>query len=287
MSKRRALFGTRFALGFGRAWLTGGYLFLYLPMITLIVFSFNRSSLPTHWGGFSLQWYAKLADDLEIINGLKLSMKIAFLSATGSVLLGTMAAFTLIKYRRFRGRTLFSGMVSAPLVMPEVIQGLSLLLLMVAIQRAIGFPERGMLTIWLGHLMMGLAYATVVVQARLQTLNPQLEEAAMDLGARPWQVFTLVTLPMISQALLSAWLLTFSLSLDDVVVSAFLNGPGATPLPIVIFSRARLGLNPTVNAVATVIIVTVALCVTVASLLVARTERRRVAEMNAAQRDDA
>jgi putrescine transport system permease protein len=189
-----------------------------------------------------------------------------------------------VKYRRFSGRTLFAGMVNAPLVMPEVIVGLSLLLMLVSVQKAIGFPERGMMTIWLGHLLLGLAYATVVIQARLQDLPPQLEEAAMDLGARPHQVFYLVTLPMIAQALASAWLLTFSLSLDDVVVSAFLSGPGATTMPLVIFSRARLGLNPSVNAVATVIIVIVSLCVTAASLWIARAERRRTEEMNAAQR---
>jgi putrescine transport system permease protein len=283
---RRALFSDRFAKNFGRTWLVLGFLFLYLPMVTLVVFSFNHSRLPSHWGGFSLEWYAKLADDTEIINGLCLSFKIALLSASGSVLLGTMAAFSLVKYRRFAGRTLFSGMVSAPLVMPEVIQGLSLLLMLVAIQHAIGFPERGLVTIWLGHLMIGMSYATVVVKARLQTLNPQLEEAAMDLGARPWQVFTLVTLPMIAQSLLSAWLLTFSLSLDDVVVSAFLSGPGATTMPLVIFSRARLGLDPSVNAVATVIIVVVAIGVAIASILVARNERRRAAEISAAYRDD-
>jgi putrescine transport system permease protein len=284
--KNRALFGSGFSKIFGRAWLVGGFLFLYLPMLTLVIFSFNKSRIPTQWGGFSLDWYAKLADDTEIINGLWLSLKIAVLSATGSVVLGTMAAFTLVKYRRFRGRTFFSGMVNAPLVMPEVIQGLSLLLMLVAVQRAIGFPERGLLTIWLGHLMIGMSYAAVVVQARLQNLNPQLEEAAMDLGARPWQVFTLVTLPMITQSLVSAWLLTFSLSLDDVVVSAFLSGPGATTMPLVIFSRARLGLDPSVNAVATVIIVVVAICVAVASIWVARNERRRAAEISAAQRDD-
>jgi putrescine transport system permease protein len=285
--KNRALFGTGFAKVFGRAWLVGGFLFLYLPMATLVIFSFNHSPLPSVWGGFSLEWYRKLADDAEIINGLWLSLKIAFTSATGSVILGTLAAFTLVKYRRFKGRTLFSGMVNAPLVMPEVIQGLSLLLMLVAIQRAIGFPEKGMFTIWLGHLMIGMSYAAVVVQARLQDLNPQLEEAAMDLGARPWQVFTLVTFPMITQSLLSAWLLTFSLSLDDVVASAFLSGPGATTMPLVIFSRARLGLNPSVNAVATVMIVVVALCVAAASIWVARAERRRAAEISAAQRDDA
>jgi putrescine transport system permease protein len=284
--KKRALFSAGFATNFGRGWLVAGFLFLYLPMVTLVVFSFNHSRLPSHWGGFSLEWYAKLADDSEIINGLWLSFKIALLSATGSVVLGTMAAFSLVKYKRFTGRTLFSGMVSAPLVMPEVIQGLSLLLMLVAIQHAIGFPERGLVTIWLGHLMMGMSYATVVVKARLQTLNPQLEEAAMDLGARPWQVFTLVTLPMIAQSLLSAWLLTFSLSLDDVVVSAFLSGPGATTMPLVIFSRARLGLDPSVNAVATVIIVVVAIGVALASILVARNERRRATEISAAYRDD-
>jgi putrescine transport system permease protein len=285
MSSKRAFFGPRFATGFGKTWLVGGYLFLYLPMITLILYSFNKSPLPTSWGGFTLDWYVKLAGDSEILSGLWLSLKIAFLSACLSVILGTLAAFALVKYKRFTGRTLFSGMVNAPLVMPEVIQGLSLLLMLVAIQKAIGFPERGLMTILLGHLMMGLSYAAVVIAARLQDLNPQLEEAAMDLGAKPWQVFTLVTLPMISQSLASAWLLTFSLSLDDVVVSAFLSGPGATTMPLVIFSRARLGLNPSVNAVATVIIVVVAVCVTIASVLVARAERRRAAEISAAQRD--
>jgi putrescine transport system permease protein len=219
-----------------------------------------------------------------MLAGFWLSLKIAFFTACASVVLGTLAAFALVKYRRFSGRTLFSGMVNAPLVMPEVIVGLSLLLMLVQIQRALGFPERGMLTIWLGHLLLGLAYATVVVQARLQDLNPQLEEAAMDLGARPWQVFYLVTLPMIAQALLSAWLLTFTLSLDDVVLSAFLSGPGATTMPLVIFSRARLGLNPSVNAVATLIVVVVTIGVVAASYLIARNERIRAREMAAAAR---
>jgi len=269
---------------FGRAWLVGGFLFLYLPIVTLVVYSFNASPLPTVWGGFTLEWYAKLAGDREMLAGLWLSLKIAFLSACTSVVLGTLAAFSLVKYRRFTGRTLFNGLVNAPLVMPEVICGLSLLLMLVTVQKAIGFPERGLLTMWLGHLLLGMAYATVVVQARLQDLNPSLEEAAMDLGARPAEVFLLVTLPMIGQALASAWLLTFSLSLDDVVVSAFLSGPGATTMPLVIFSRARLGLNPSVNAVATVIIVSVAVCVAAASLYIARAERRRRQEMNEAAR---
>lgn len=279
-------FGAAFANHFARAWLAGGFVFLYLPIVTLVIYSFNRSPLPTVWGGFTLEWYARLASDREILGGLWLSLKIAFLSACASVLLGTLAAFTLVKYRRFAGRTLFSGMVTAPLVMPEVIIGLSLLLLLVAVQRATGSPlfDRGLSTIWLGHLLLGIAYATVVIQARLVELNPQFEEAAMDLGARPHQVFLLVTLPLILQALASAWLLTFSLSLDDVVISAFLSGPGSTTLPLVIFSRARLGLNPSVNAVATVIIAVVAACVTAASVWIARSERRRAAEINAAQR---
>ena len=201
-----------------------------------------------------------------------------------AALLALGAGFALAKYRRFRGRTLFSGMVSAPLVMPEVIIGLSLLLMLVSVQRVLGFPERGMLTIWLGHLLLGMAYATVVVQARLQDLNPQLEEAAMDLGAKPHQVFYLVTLPMIAQSMLSAWLLTFTLSLDDVVLSAFLSGPGATTMPLVIFSRARLGLNPSVNAVATIIVLVVSVGVVLASLAIARAERRRSQELAAAPR---
>jgi putrescine transport system permease protein len=269
---------------FGRGWLAAGFFFLYLPIVALVIFSFNDSPIPNVWRGFTLKWYEALLRDEEMLSGLWLSFKIALLTACGSVVLGTLAAFALVKYRRFKGRTLFSGMVSAPLVMPEVVVGLSLLLMMVSVQRALGFPERGMFTIWLGHLLLGMAYATVVVQARLQDLNPQLEEAAMDLGAKPHQVFWLITLPMIAQSLVSAWLLTFTLSLDDVVLSAFLSGPGSTTMPLVIFSRARLGLNPSVNAVATVIVVVVAVGVVLASYLIARGERRRQQEMAAATR---
>ncbi|HMM85995.1 MAG: ABC transporter permease [Gammaproteobacteria bacterium] len=269
---------------FGRGWLSLGYLFLYLPIVALVVYSFNDSPVPNVWRGFTLKWYAALLADDEMLTGLRLSLQIAFLTACGSVVLGTLAAFALVKYKRFTGRTAFSGMVSAPLVMPEVVLGLSLLLMLVSVQRALGFPERGMTTIWMGHLLLGMAYAAVVVQSRLQDLNPQLEEAAMDLGARPAQVFWLVTLPMISQSLLSAWLLTFTISLDDVVISAFLSGPGSTTMPLVIFSRARLGLNPSVNAMATVIVVVVAIGVIVASYLIARAERRRALEISAAHR---
>jgi len=269
---------------FGRGWLSLGFVFLYLPIVALVLYSFNNSPVPNVWRGFTLKWYAALTTDTEMLAGLWLSLKIAFFTACSSVVLGTLAAVALVKYRRFTGRTLFSGMVNAPLVMPEVIIGLSLLLMLVSMQRATGFPERGMLTIWMGHLLLGMAYAAVIVQARLQDLNPQLAEAAMDLGAKPWQVFSLVTLPMISQALMSAWLLTFTLSLDDVVLSAFLSGPGATTMPLVIFSRARLGLNPSVNAIATLIVAVVSVGVIAASYLIARRERIHAAEMAAASR---
>ncbi len=271
-------------LWFGRAWLAAGYVFLFVPIVSLIVYSFNDSPVPNVWRGFSLRWYEALLQDEDLLAALWLSLKIAFLTACGAVVLGTLAAFTLVKYRRFRGRTVFAGMVSAPLVMPEVVIGLALLLTLVSLQRAIGVPERGMLTIWLGHLLVGMAYATVVIQARLRDLNPQLEEAAMDLGARPHQVFWLVTFPMIGQSLVSAWLLTFTLSLDDVVLAGFLSGPGSTTMPLVILSRARLGLNPGVNAVATVIVVIVAIGVILASYLIARAERQRSRELAAATR---
>jgi putrescine transport system permease protein len=269
---------------FARLWMVLIFGFLYLPIVSLVVFSFTDSSVPNVWGGFSLRWYKALTTDTDLKESLWLSLKIATCTATAAVILGSLAAASLHRYPRFFGRTLFSGMVNAPLVMPEVIVGLSLLLMLVSMQRLLGVPDRGMVTIWLGHLLVGMAYATVVIQARLRDLNPQLEEAAQDLGARPWQVFFLVTIPMIAQALLSAWLLTFTLSLDDVVLSAFLSGPGATTMPLVIFSRARLGLNPSVNAIATVVVVIVAIGVTVASYMIAQQERRRSKDVAVAQR---
>lgn len=274
----------RYAPWLGWAWLVGCFAFLYLPIVSLVIYSFTDSPVPNVWGGFSLRWFRALAADEVIRSAFLLSLQIATGTATSAVILGTLAASTLHRYPRFFGRTVFSGMVNAPLVMPEVIIGLSLLLMLVSMQRLLGVPERGLITIWFGHLLVGMAYATVVIHARLRELNPQLEEAAQDLGARPWQVFFLVTAPMIAQSLLAAWLLTFTLSLDDVVLSAFLSGPGSTTMPLVIFSRARLGLNPTVNAIATVIIVVVAIGVSVASYLIARTERIRAMEAALAQR---
>lgn len=272
---------------FGRSWLSLGYLFLYLPILVLIVFSFNDSRQDMVWSGFSTRWYRALLVDSELIAGFVLSLKIAVLAACSSVVLGTFAAFALERYSRFTGRMLFSSMVSAPLVMPEVIIGLSLLLMLVSVQKLFGFPERGMLTIWIGHTLLGMAYAAVVVRSRLQEMSKSLAEAAMDLGCRPHQVFFLVTLPNITQALASAWLLTFTLSLDDVVLSAFLSGPGSSTMPIVIFSRARLGLDPRVNAVAALTILVVTMAVVVSSVLLARAERRRQQQISAAFKADA
>jgi putrescine transport system permease protein len=277
MSLNRRRVGSRF-------WIAAVFAFLYLPILTLVVLSFNASPVVTQWGGWSLRWYRELSNDTEIVSGFLLSLKIAFLTACSSVVLGTLAALALQRFKRFPGRTLFAGMVNSPLVMPEVIIGLSLLLMLVSVQRVFGFPDRGLLTIWLGHTLLGMAYATVVVQARLQEMSPQLEEAAQDLGCRPMQVFFLVTLPLIAQAIGSAWLLTFTLSLDDVVLSAFLSGPGSTTMPITIFSRARLGLSPSVNTVATLTVAVVSVGVLVASVLMSRAERRRAQEMAAAYR---
>lgn len=268
-----------------RFWIVSVFVFLYLPIFTLIILSFNASPMVTTWGGWSLKWYAALAEDTEIISGFKLSLQIAFLTACSSVILGTLAAMALHRFRRFPGRTLFAGMVNSPLVMPEVIIGLSLLLTLVSFQRVFGFPDRGFGTIWLGHTLLGMAYATVVVLSRLQEMSPSLEEAAQDLGCRPLQVFFLVTLPLIFQAIGSAWLLTFTLSLDDVVLSAFLNGPGSTTMPITIFSRARLGLSPSVNTVATLTVLVVSIGVFAASILMSRAEKRRALEMAAAYRN--
>lgn len=267
----------------GRLWLLAGFAFLYLPIVALVVFSFTESPVPNVWTGFSLRWYEQLAQDQEIREGLFLSLRIAAASATGAVVLGMLAALALERMPRWRGRALFGALTRAPLVMPEVLVGLSLLLMLVSLQRAFGFPERGLITIWMGHLLVGMAYATVVLSARLRDLNPQLEEAAQDLGARPVQVFFYVTLPSMTQSLMAAWLLAFTLSLDDVVISAFLSGPGSTTLPLVIFSRARLGLDPTVNALATVVIGVVAVCVVLSSYLIAVRERRRYVQQQAAR----
>ncbi|QJQ04880.1 ABC transporter permease subunit [Undibacterium piscinae] len=267
---------------FGRGWLSMGYLFLYIPIFMLIVFSFNSSRQDMVWTGFTLQWYSALTEDQEIISGFLLSLKIALMAATASVILGTFAAFSLNNYRKFSGRALFKGMVSSPLVMPEVIIGLSLLLMFVSFEKMFGFPQRGLMTILFGHTVLGMAYATVVIESRLAEMSKSLSEAAMDLGCKPFQVFALVTLPNITQALASAWLLTFTLSLDDVVLSAFLTGPGYSTMPIVIFSRARLGLDPRVNVVAALTILVVTIGVILSSWHIVRSERLRQKQISAA-----
>ncbi|MEN7431704.1 ABC transporter permease subunit [Chromobacterium sp. TRC.1.1.SA] len=260
-----------------------GYAFLYLPIALLVIYSFNESKLVTVWSGFSTKWYAALLDDDELICAAWLSLKIALMTATASVVMGTWAGFVLGRFGRFRLFALFTGMVNAPLVIPEVIQGISLLLLFVAMEQSFGWPEgRGVFTIWIGHVMLCVSYVTIVVQSRVRELNLSLEEAAMDLGARPLKVFFVITLPLISQALVSGWLLSFTLSLDDLVLTAFLSGPGSTTLPMVIFSRVRLGLNPEMNALATLFIVLVSLGVVAANIYMSAMTRKREKEMRLA-----
>jgi len=273
---------------FGHGWLTLGYLFLYLPIVALVVYSFNDSPLPNVWRGFTLKWYAALAHDKEMIAGLWLSLKIAFLTACGSVVLGTLTAFALVKYRRFTGRTLFSGMANAPLVMPEVITGLSLLLLFVATEEAFGWPEgRGVSTVTIAHMTLTLSYVAVIVQSRLSSLDISLEEAAMDLGARPAKVFLLITLPIISPALISGWLLAFTISLDDLVIASFVSGPGSSTLPMVIFSKVRLGVSPDINALATIMVSLVTLGVLIAGVVMLRRDRIRQRDLRMASASDA
>jgi putrescine transport system permease protein len=255
-------------------WLCAVFAFLYAPLLFLVVFSFNSTRQDALFTGFSTRWYAALAKDPRLVDGFFLSLKVALISATFATILATLAAYALVRLGKFRGRTFFSGMVNAPLVMPEVIIGLSLLLLMAGAQHVIGWPERGMLTIIFGHILLGMAYATVVMQSRLLEMDRSLEEAAMDLGCRPGQVFFLVTLPNIVPALIAAWLLTFTLSFDDVVVSEFLSGPGVTTLPQVIFSYARRGVNPSIYAAATLLLLVVTITVIVYSVYVARVARR-------------
>lgn len=269
---------------FGKAWMGLTFVFLYLPLMFMIVFSFNSTRQDAVFTGFSLRWYQALTQDTKIVEGFWLSLQVAMFAGVASAVLATFAAFVLVRYRRFRGRTLFSGMVNAPLVMPEVVIGLSLLLLMVGIQNAFGWPQRGMLTIVLGHTLLGMAYGVVVVQSRLLEMDHAIEEAAMDLGAKPFQVFFLITMPNIFQAILAAYLLAFTLSFDDVVISEFLSGPGVNTLPQVIFGYARRGINPTIYSAATLLIVSVTVVVIVYSVWVARQTRKREREIAAATR---
>jgi putrescine transport system permease protein len=248
-----------------------GYLFLYSPIVSLVVYSFNESRLVTVWGGFSAKWYGELLRNDQLLDAAWLSVRIAVMTATLSVVLGTLAAFALVRFGRFRGRALFAGMAAAPLIMPEVITGLSLLLLFVAMEGVIGWPEgRGMSTIVIAHSTFATAYVLVVVQSRLGQLDLSLEEAALDLGARPWKVVALITVPQIWPAMLAGWLLAFTLSFDDLVVASFTSGPGATTLPMEVFSSVRLGVSPQINALATIFIVAVTSMVVIANQLAFR-----------------
>ncbi|MBK8084389.1 MAG: ABC transporter permease subunit [Devosia sp.] len=255
---------------------TLGFAFLYLPIMSLVVFSFNESKLVTVWSGFSTKWYGELFADPQMLGAAWLSLQIAFFSATIALVLGTLCAVALVRFKRFRGRTVLAGAVSAPLVMPDVITGLALLLLFVAMEGLVGWPSgRGVLTITIAHATFCTAYVTVVVQSRLSDLDLSLEEAAMDLGATPVRVFFDITLPIIAPALISGWLLAFTLSLDDLVIASFVSGPGSSTLPMVIFSKVRLGVSPDVNALATIIIGVVALGVIGATLFSMRSGRAR------------
>lgn len=253
-----------------------GFSFLYAPIVSLVIFSFNESRLVTVWSGFSTKWYGELFNDPQLLGAAWLSLQIAAIAATIALVLGTLAAIALVRFRRFRGRTLFSGMVSAPLVMPDVITGLALLLLFVAMESLLGWPQgRGMLTIVIAHATFCTAYVCVVVQSRLSDFDRSLEEAAMDLGASPLRTFFDITLPIIAPALISGWLLGFTLSLDDLVIASFVSGPGSSTLPMVIFSKVRLGVSPDVNALATIIIGFVALGVLTATIIQLRSKPRK------------
>lgn len=260
-----------------------GFAFLYIPILSLIVYSFNKSRLVTVWGGFSTQWYGRLLDNNQILDAAWLSLKIAAINATGAVILGTLAGLALSRFGKFRGRTLLSGMTTAPLVMPEVITGLSLLMLFVVMEGMFGWPAgRGVTTVTIAHMTLTLAYVTVIVQSRLSTLDDSLEEAAMDLGARPAKIFFVITLPIIAPALISGWLLSFTISLDDLVIASFVSGPGSSTLPMVIFSKVRMGVSPDINALASIIVLLVTLGVVAAGIFLARQEKRRQRDMQMA-----
>lgn len=269
-----------------------GFFFLYAPILSLVIYSFNESRLVTVWGGFSMKWYQALFNDSALLASASLSFKIAFLSATLAVVLGTVAGLVLARFGRFRGLSLFAGMTTAPMVMPEVIVGLSMLLLFVALQSALGcgeegasnllssmgcwaFGERGMVTIWIGHTTLCMAYVSVLVQSRLKEIDQSLEDAAMDLGCTPFKMFFVITVPVISQALVAGWMLSFTLSLDDYVLTAFLSGPGSTTMPQWIFSSIRLGLTPEINALATIVIAMVTVFVVISNRLMLSAQAKR------------
>ena len=261
-----------------------GYAFLYLPIVILMVYSFNDSRIQSVWNGFSLRWYSALLNNPQVIDAALLSLQIALISATIATVLGTLAGLSMTHMGRFKGRLLFTGLIAAPLIMPEVITGLSLLLVFVSTEQLIGWPEsRGTLTIIIAHITFSMAFVAVIVQSRLSTADRSLEEAAMDLGGRPFRVAIDVTLPLIAPAMISGWLLAFTLSLDDLVIASFVSGPGANTLPMVIFSKVKLGVAPDVNALATLIITLVGIGIVIAGFVMQRREKTRITEHQATQ----
>lgn len=262
-----------------------GMAFLYIPMILLVIYSFNASKIVPVWGGFSFKWYAELFRSEEVWQAVVLSLQVGVVNATFATLLGTLAGLAMVRFGRFKGRTLFGGMLSAPLVMPEVITGLSLLLLFITLKDLIGWPDqRGFTTITIAHITFSLAYVAVIIQSRLVGMGETLEEAAQDLGAKPFKVLWDITLPRLAPGMIAGWLLAFTLSLDDLVIASFVTGPGANTLPILIFSRIRLGLRPDINALATIIIITVAIGVAIAGILMMRQQRNYDKAIQAAER---
>lgn len=253
-----------------------GFAFFYVPILSMVVYSFNASRLATVWGGFSTRWYTALYQNEQVLKALVLSLEIALISATVATILGTMAGLALARMGRFRGRLMFSGLVTAPLIMPEVITGISSLIFFILLGQYLGWPaSRGFTTITLAHITFSMVYVTTIVQARLAETQREIEEAAMDLGSRPWQVLFDITLPVISPAILSGWLLAFTISLDDVVITAFTTGPGYTTLPLLIWSKVKLGVTPDVNALATLTVLVVGMGVAIAGVVMMRAERRR------------
>jgi len=264
-----------------------GLAFLYIPIFLLIFYSFNHSKIVPLWGGFSTRWYTKLFESPEVWEAVMLSLKIALVNATFATLLGTLAGLAMVRFGRFKGRTLFSGMISAPLVMPEVITGISLLLMFITLSDFIGWPsERGFTTITIAHITFSMAYVAVIIQSRLTGMNESIEDAARDLGAKPFRVLMDITLPLLAPGMLAGWLLAFTLSLDDLVIASFVTGPGSNTLPILIYSRIKLGLRPDINALATIIIMTVSLGVMLAAWIMWRQEKQQMKDRQMIQADE-
>jgi len=263
-----------------------GFAFLYLPILLLMVYSFNSSRLATVWAGFSTQWYGELFRDRQLLQAAWISLKIAFWTASASMVIGTMAAMAMTRFKRFPSKTLFGALVTAPLVMPEVIIGLSILLMLVSMGGLFGLPSKGVVAIWIAHVTFTISFVTVVVSSRLQELDRSLEEAAMDLGANRLKVFFLITLPIIAPALMSGWLLAFTLSLDDVVIASFVAGPSSTTLPMKIFASVRMGVSPKINALATLMVLAVSTVAVLGWWISARAEKRRQRDMQLAQQEN-